>query len=137
MNKCSSVQNQVSYLGHIVSAVGVATDSAKIQAIADWPKPSNVKELRSFLGLIGYYRKFIRHFGVICHPLHGLLKKGVVYVWTDDHSTTFQTLKEALASAPVLALPDFSFQFTIETNASSFGISVVLMQKRASIILLE
>jgi hypothetical protein len=81
------------------------------------------------LCLVGYYRKFIRHFGVICHPLHGLLKKGVVYVWTDDHSTTFQTLKEALASAPVLALPDFSSQFTIETNASSFGIGAVLMQK--------
>lgn len=129
MNKCSFAQNQVSYLGHIVSVAGVATDPAKIQAIADWPKPANVKELRSFLGLAGYYRKFIRHFGIICHPLHGLLKKGVVYVWTDDHSTAFHTLKAALASAPVLALPDFSSQFTIETDASSFGIGAVLMQK--------
>jgi hypothetical protein len=108
MSKCSFAQNWVSYLGHVVSVVGVTKDPAKIQAIADWPIPSNVKELWSFLGLTGYYRKFIHHFGIICHPLHGLLKKGVVFVWMDDHSTTFHTLKEALASAPVLALPDFS-----------------------------
>eukprot|EP00267_Zea_mays_P041848 XP_020393779.1 uncharacterized protein LOC103628713 [Zea mays] len=127
-SKCKFAQQQVSYLGHVVSSKGVSTDPVKIEAIAHWPEPSCVKELRSFLGLAGYYRKFIRHFGVICQPLTALLKKGVLYIWTSDHACAFQTLKTALTQAPVLSLPNFTAPFFLETDASAVGVGAVLMQ---------
>lgn len=107
----------------------MATDPSKSSAIMDWLVPANVKELRGFLGLAGYYNKFVKHFGVISKPLIELLKKGVVYIWTSDHHVAFQARKNALISAPVLALPNFSIPFCIETNASEVGIGEVLMQK--------
>jgi hypothetical protein len=129
LSKCSYATNQVTYLGHVVNSQGIVTDPTKIQAIAQWPVPSSLKELRSFLGLAGYYRKFIRHFGIICQPLTALLKKHAIFVWTSEHDTAFQTLKNALTSAPVLCLPDFMSPFLIETDASDLGVGAVLMQK--------
>jgi hypothetical protein len=85
--------------------------------------------LRSFLGLAGYYRKFIRHFGMISRPLIDLLKKTSLFVWTHDQDMAFQILKHALVHALVLALPDFSKVFHIETNACEYGVDVVLMQE--------
>ena len=128
LSKCSFAQQKISYLGHIISADGVGTDLAKLDAIAQWPIPDSVKELRGFLGLAGYYRKFVRHFGIISKPLTNLLKKHVLFVWTEDHHRAFQTLKDALCNAPVLALPNFSRPFCIETDASDMGIGAVLMQ---------
>jgi hypothetical protein len=127
-SKCSFAQSSVSYLGHVVSKDGVATDPGKIQAISSWPVPCSLKDLRSFLGLAGYYRKFIHHFGVICQPLTQLLKKGVHFIWTSEHDTAFSALKQALTSAPVLSLLDFASPFTVETDASAVGIGAVLMQ---------
>jgi hypothetical protein len=126
MSKCAFAQKQVAYLGHVISAAGVATDDTKIQTIRDWVQPTNLKQLRGFLGLSGYYRKFIRHYAVISQPLTSLLKKGTLFVWTDATETAFQALKQALISAPVLALPDFSQQFIVEIDACDVGIGAVL-----------
>lgn len=127
-SKCSFAQSQLTYLGHVISAAGVATDPAKIEAVAQWVTPKNVKELRSFLGLAGYYRRFVRHFGLLAKPLTTLLKKGNLFIWTPSHEASFVALKEALISAPVLALPNFSLPFSLETDASQLGVGAVLMQ---------
>ncbi|CAO2172926.1 unnamed protein product, partial [Urochloa humidicola] len=129
LSKCSFAQRHISYLGHVISVEGVSTDHSKISAISTWPTPVNAKELCSFLGLAGYYRKFVRHFAIIARPLTSLLKKHTLFVWTSDHQTAFDTLKTALISAPVLAAPDFSQQFCIETDACASGIGAVLLQK--------
>jgi hypothetical protein len=105
LSKCKFAKQQVSYLGHVINSSGVSTDPVKIQAISAWPLPTNIKELRSFLGLAGYYRKFIRHFGVISQPLNTLLKKGALFIWTNEHTLAFHTLQHALTQAPVLSLP--------------------------------
>jgi hypothetical protein len=113
MSKCDFAKQNIAYLGHIISADGVSTDQAKIDTVRDWPSPCSVKELRSFLGLSGYYHKFVKNYGVIAKHLTNLLRKGVLYVWTTDTEYAFQTLKAALVSAPVLRLPDFAKQFTV------------------------
>jgi len=94
--------------------------------VVNWCTPQSVKDLSSFLGLAGYYRKFVRNFGVIAKPLTELLKKNTLFSWTTAHDQSFQALKQALSSSPVLALPDFSKPFSIETDASASGIGAVL-----------
>lgn len=128
-SKCTFAQPSLEYLGHIISKSGVATDPAKIESVKNWPKPVNAKQLRGFLGLAGYYRKFIRNFGAICRPLTNLLKKNVQFIWTRDEQCSFMALKQALIEAPVLALPDFRHEFVLETDASDKGMGAVLMQQ--------
>jgi hypothetical protein len=107
----------------------VSTDPEKIVAIQSWLTPKNLKQLRSFLGLAGYYRKFVKSFEIICKPLIELVKKHTLFIWTDSHQQTFAALKEALVEAHVLALPDFTKQFQLEIDATDLGVGVVLMQQ--------
>lgn len=117
------------YLGHIIAGPRVATDLAKVQSMVTWPTPKNVSELRSILGLTGYYRKFIQHYGSISKPLIDLPKKDA-FQWVEQAQGAFETLKKAMATAHALALPNFSQPFVIETNANCYGMGVVLMQQK-------
>lgn len=107
-SKCSFVTQQLEYLGHIIGAEGVCTDPSKIEVVQQWVPPTNVKQLRGFLGLSGYYRKFIKGYSVISRPLSDLLKKNTPFIWTSTHQDAFCALKQTLSSAPVLHMPDFS-----------------------------
>ena len=127
-SKCYFATAKVEYLSHFISGKGVETDSQKIKAIVEWSIPLNIKQLRSFLGLAGYYRKFIKNYAWLSKPLTQLLKKGN-FSWFFVVQESFEHLKHALSSAPVLALPDFSKTFFIKTDASQNGIGDVLMQQ--------
>ncbi|MCH80322.1 hypothetical protein A2U01_0001089 [Trifolium medium] len=120
--------SEVEYLGHVVSGQGVTMDQHKVQAVIDWPIPTNVKQLRGFLGLTGYYRRFIKSYATIASPLTDLLKKDN-FQWSHSAELAFLTLKKAITSAPVLVLPDFSQPFILETDASSIGIGAMLSQQ--------
>ena len=103
-------------------------DPAKIQCISQWPKPKNVREVRGFLGLTGYYRKFIKDYGKIAKPLTDLTKKEGFY-WNDITQMAFENLKNKLTSSPMLTLPDFSKEFMVECDASGHGVGAVLLQE--------
>lgn len=127
--KCSFARQQLTYLGHIISKQREATNMKNIEVVCNWLAPTNVKEVYGFLGLASYYRKFVQIFGLISIPLTNLLKKQAVFVWTAEKEVAFQALKDALVTAPVLALLDFKKKFDIETDASDKGIGAVLMQE--------
>ena len=128
--KCSFAQQSVEYLGHIISADGVRTDPKKLAAVRDFPQPSDVKTLRSFLGLASYYRRFVPNFASVAQPLHSLTKKDCPFVWTPDCQSAFEELKRLLTLAPVLSYPDFQKPFVLETDASGYGLGAVLAQRQ-------
>ena len=126
--KCHLFRRRVKYLGHEVSAEGIATDPEKTSAVADWPVPSSVTEVRSFLGICSYYRRFVDNFAEISKPLTVLTEKSVPFVWKDDQQEAFDLLKSKLTTTPVLAFPDASAHFLLDTDASNWGIGAVLSQ---------
>ena len=125
--KCQLGQERLEYLGHWISADGVSTDEGKVSSILKWPMPKCIRDVRSFLGLAGYYRKFVRNYALIAKPLFHITK-GNKLIWSGDVENAFNQLKNALATTPVLALPDFTHPFVVETDASNLGIGAVLVQ---------
>ena len=126
--KSEFFMEEIHFLGHIVSKDGVRMDPAKIEAIQSWPDPKTVHEVRSFMGLSSYYRRYIRHFAEFASPLHALTKKNVVFRWTTKEIEAFQKLKEKLTTGPVLILPDLQKSFLVMCDACGNSIGAVLQQ---------
>ncbi|KAL4013020.1 hypothetical protein IC575_025172 [Cucumis melo] len=128
-SKCEFWLKKVTFLGHVVSSEGVSVDPAKIEAVTNWPRPSTVSEIRSFLGLACYYRRFVEDFSHIASLLTQLTRKGTPFVWSPTCESSFQELKQKLVTAPVLTVPDGSGSFVIYSDASKKGLGCVLMQQ--------
>ncbi|XP_036148743.1 uncharacterized protein LOC118647611 [Monomorium pharaonis] len=127
-DKCEFLRQEVAYLGHIICADGVRPDPNKVEAVIKFPVPKNVKNIKQFLGLVGYYRKFIPNFSKIAKPLTDLLKKDTIFNWQQKHTEAFDILRLSLCSEPILQYPDFNKPFTLTTDASGYAIGGVLSQ---------
>ena len=123
LSKCHFFQRQVQYLGHIISREGLATDPAKTDKVLKWPTPMSKHETQQFLGLASYYRRFVKDFAHIARPLHRLTERNTAFIWTNECQVTFDELRKCLCSTPVLAYPDFSRPFILDTDVSSVGIN--------------
>ena len=129
--KCDFCRTELKYLGHMVTAQGIKTDPDKVQAILSIPAPTNLRELRRFLGMVSWYRRFITHFADTTAPLTKLLQKKRKWTWGPEEDAAFHALQHQLAAAPVLTCPDFTQPFTLQTDASDEGLGVVLTQEDA------
>jgi len=128
VSKCDFFRKQLEYLGHDVSAQGIKVSPSKIEAIREWPTPTSVRQVRSFVGLANFYRKFIKGFSAIAKPLTELTKKDIPFQWGTEQAKAMNELKRALCTAPVLLLPDLTKPFVVHTDASSFALGGVLQQ---------
>ena len=129
-SKCTLLHEEVHFLGHVVSAGGIATDPDKVSVVRDWPVPFTMTELRAFMGFSGYYRYFVKDYATLAAPLYNLTKQGVPYEWTVLCQEAFQQLKETLSRAPVLAFPAENGTFILDTDASDTGLGAVLSQEQ-------
>lgn len=127
-SKCHFWKKEVRFLGHVVSEDGISVDPDKVVAVREWKQPTTVTEIRSFLGLAGYYRRFIENFSLIASPLTKLTRKGVPFLWTDTCEKSFQELKHRLTTAPVLVIPVRGGKLVVYTDACGTGLGAVLMQ---------
>lgn len=141
LNKCAFFQREVRYLGHVVSDQGVSTDPSKVEVVANWPPPTTISDLRSFLGFTSYYRRFVEGFAKLAAPLHKLVaelagrkskgaERTVARHWSEECHWNFEALKTKLTTAPVLAYADFSSPFILEIDASYGGLGAVLSQEQ-------
>ena len=126
--KCELFRASVEFLGHIVGRDGMRMMEGKIQAVQDWPTPTSVSHIRSFIGTAGYYRKFIRDFSAIASPLTELTKDRVQFIWGESQVNAFQQLKAAIVAGPVLILPDPALPYVVHTDASGYAVGAVLQQ---------
>ncbi len=127
LSKCSFFQNEVHYLGHVVSKEGIAVDLEKTRAIMEWVVPKSVDEVRYFMGLSGYYKRFIRNFSHISYPITSLQRKGKNFEWKEECEASFEQLKQLLTHAPVLQIADPNKEFIVCTDACKRGFGGVLM----------
>ena len=121
---------KIAFLGHIVSSEGISVDPEKVSAVQEWPTPTSITEIRSFLGLAGYYRRFIKDFSKIAAPMLKLTRKGKPYNWTKECQEAFDKLKELLTTSPVLIIPDQSGGMEVHCDTSGTGLGCVLMEHR-------
>jgi hypothetical protein len=128
-SECKFWIKEVPFLGHVVSPEGIAVDPGKVKVVWEWKPPTSVSEVRSFLGLAGYYRRFIPNFSKIAKPITELLKKGYKYVWSEACDEAFKHLKKLLTTSPVLAQPDTTKPFNVYCDASGTGLGSALMQE--------
>jgi hypothetical protein len=117
-SKCEFWLTEVAFLGHVISTGGVLVDPSKVRDVLNWMPPTNVSEVQSFLGLVGYYRRFIKDFSKVAKPMTKLLEKNKAFQWTEECQTSFEELKKCLTSAPMLILPDLTKKFDIYCDAS-------------------
>ena len=129
-SKCHFICKQVQYLGHLITPSGILPNPGRTDAVRIYPTPQSVKEVRQFLGLASYYRRFVEGFASIAQPLHNLTRKGALFSWDAECEGAFKTLKEKLVEPPVLAYPDFSKSFVLETDASARGLGAILSQEQ-------
>jgi hypothetical protein len=127
-DKCEFLRKEVSYLGHVIGSNGMRPDEKRVEAVKDYPVRKTTREIKGFLGLAGYYRRFIPNFSKIAKPLTELLKKNKPYVWDDRTEKAFGTLKEKLTTQPLLQYPDFTKPFVLTTDANNDAIGTVLSQ---------
>ena len=127
-NKCEFLRKEVTYLGHVINRDGVKPDPDKLTAVSNFPAPRTDRQIKQFLGLAGYYRRFIPNFSKIAKPLTELLKKGAKFQWSNDQDLSFSTLKTLLCSEPLLQYPDFTKPFVLTTDASGYAIGGILSQ---------
>ena len=128
-SKCRLMRRHVDFLGHVISREGVSVDPSKIRDVVDWPVPQRLKDVRSFLGLCCYYRRFIRNFSMLAAPLFALTKKGRAFLWDEGCQEAFELLKQVLTSAPILALPRDEGTYILDCDACDDGIGAVLSQR--------
>jgi hypothetical protein len=127
-SKCEFWLDRVEFLGHVFSKEGIAVNPSKVASVLEWESPKNVKQIRGFLGMAGYYRRFIEGFSKIAGPMTKLLRKSTPFVWSEECESSFQTLKEKLTTVPVLAVPVTGKDYTVYCDASKNGLGYVLMQ---------
>ena len=127
-SKCKFCQSEVKYLGFKVNKDGLIIDDDKVRPILDYPRPKNIKQMRRFVGATSWYRRFIQDYAKISEPLTRLTKKSLNFNWGDEQEKAFQTLRSALTSSPILAYPDFHIPFCVQTDASDYGLGVVVTQ---------
>jgi hypothetical protein len=129
LKKCAFWLSEVAFLGHVINQQGIAVDPKNVAVVVEWKRPYSVSEIRSFLGLAGYYLRVVPNFSSIAKPLTRLLEKGVLFVWSGDCEVSYQTLKSKLVDAPILALLESGKRFTVYANASRIRLGCVLMQE--------
>jgi len=132
VKKCCLFQRKVVFLGHVLSEAGIEMQEDKLAAVRDWPTPENLSQLRSFLGLCSYYRRFIPGFVDVAAPLHALHRKRVPFTWTEKHQDAFNRLKERFTSASVLGMPTDEGTYYLDCDASDVWLGAVLSQKQGS-----
>ncbi|KAF7640705.1 hypothetical protein LDENG_00021390, partial [Lucifuga dentata] len=129
LSKCQFCLNELTFLGYRVTPHGIMPDTNKVKAVMEFSTPSTVKQVRQFLGLTGYYRRFVQDYARIAEPLHMLTKKDASFQWNEDCQTSMDVLKKRITSAPVLKFPDFARPFHIPEDACDLGLGAALMQR--------
>ncbi len=129
-SKCHFICQTVEYLGHLITPEGIKPNPQRVSAVKEFPRPKSVHEVRQFLGLTSYYRRFVKSFARTAQPLHALTRKGALFEWSENCETAFCFLKQLLLPAPILCYPNFEKPFRLETDASIKGLGTVLSQEQ-------